>query len=220
MTSTPGQITVLIAEDYALVRAGLQLLVDGFAGIRVVATVADGRSAIAAIATHRPDVALLDITMPGLGGIEALARITVEHPATHVLMLSMHDNENHVLAALRAGAGGYLLKGSDTSELEFAIRAVARGGSFLSPELSRRVLGNLVRGNLSDDPGGGLTPRQREIVQLIAEGHTNAEIAATLALSPKTIETHRADVMKRLDIHDVAGLVRYAIRSGLIAADI
>lgn len=218
MLATP--ITVVIAEDYGLVRAGLCALIDAFAGMRVVAEVADGRAALPAIGTHRPDVVLLDITMPGLGGIETMSRIAVEHPGTRVLMLSMHDNEQYVLAALRAGAAGYLLKGAETSELEFAIRAVARGGSFLSPTISLKVLGDLVRGGGSDHAPGRLTPRQREIVQLIAEGNTNAEIASSLGLSQKTIETHRADVMKRLDIHDVAGLVRYAIRAGLVAADV
>jgi DNA-binding NarL/FixJ family response regulator len=218
MLSNP--ITVLIAEDYALVRAGLRSIIDAFVGIHVVATVADGRSALQAIAEHRPDVVLLDITMPGLGGIETMSRIAVDFPGAHVLMISMHDNEQYVLAALRAGAAGYVLKGAETSELEFAIRAVARGGSFLSPTISRRMLGDLVRSNGTDEVPGRLTPRQREIVQLIAEGNTNAEIATRLGLSLKTIETHRADVMKRLDIHDVAALVRYAIRVGLVAADV
>ncbi len=215
--STP--ITVVIAEDQTLVRAGVRALLESFGGIRVVGEAGDGRAALAEIGTHHPDVVLLDITMPGLGGIETLTRIGIEHPGTHVLMLSMHDNEEYVLAALRAGASGYLLKGSDTAELEFAIRAVARGGSFLTPSLSRRVIRDLVASGGSVEPAGRLTSRQREIVQLIAEGNTNAEIAATLGLSQKTIETHRADVMKRLEIHDVAGLVRYAIRAGLVPAD-
>ncbi len=222
MTMAPP-ITVLLAEDYGLVRAGLHALIDGFEGMRVVGAVGDGHAVIAAVGELHPDVVLLDITMPGLGGLEAMARITYDHPGTRVLMVTMHDNEEHVLAALRAGAAGYLLKGSDTAELEFAIRAVARGGSFLSPALSRRVLGDLVRGvEVPGGPGarGRLTSRQREIVQLIAEGNTNAEIAALLNLSVKTVETHRSDVMRRLDIHDVAGLVRYAVRAGLVAADV
>lgn len=213
-------INVVLAEDYGLVRAGLEVLIGGFAGIVVVAAVADGRAAIDAVRDHNPDVLLLDFTMPGLGGIETLSRVRIEHPSTHVLMISMHDNEHYVLTALQAGASGYVLKGADPTELEFAIRAVARGGSFLSPSISRRVIGGLVHGG---DIGGGpgrLTPRQREIVQQVAEGHTNAEIASQLGLSLKTIETHRADVMKRLDIHDVAGLVRYAIRAGLVTSDV
>ena len=210
-------IRILVAEDHALVRAGIRALLVGLAGIEVIGEATDGRAALKAAAELQPDVILMDISMPGLNGLEAISQLSVDQAAGRVIVLSMHDNEEYVWRALQAGAAGYLLKDAGIEELEFAIRAVARGGSYLSPAVSRRVLDDYVR-RVNDDVGVAprLTPRQREIVQLIAEGHTNQEIADTLSVSIKTVETHRAALMDRLGIHDVAGLVRYAIRAGMV----
>jgi DNA-binding NarL/FixJ family response regulator len=149
-----------------------------------------------------------------------IAQLRTEHPDVHVIVLSMHDNEEYVRQAFRAGAAGYLLKDSSSVELELAVRAVAQGGSYLTSAVSRHVVSDyLRRASDGDATSDGLTPRQREVLQLIAEGETNQQMATGLNVSIKTIETHRAQLMDRLDIHDVAGLVRYAIRSGLIPAD-
>ena len=212
-------IRVILAEDHALVRAGFRALLAAIPGVEVVGEAHDGREALAAIGELRPDVAVVDITMPGLGGIQVISQVRVEHPGVRLIVLSMHDNEEYVRQALRAGASGYLLKDSSPVELELAVRSVAQGGSYLSPAVSRYVVTDYVRRASEDGPSDGLSARQREILQLIAEGRTNQEIAGSLSLSVKTVETHRAQLMGRLDIHDVAGLVRYAIRTGLIPAD-
>ena len=213
-------IRVLLAEDHSLVRAGIRRLLEDLPGIEVVAEAQDGREAVTLIGKHLPDVALVDVTMPGLNGITAVGRVKSESPSVRVIIISMHDNEEYVWQALTAGAAGYILKDASPSELEFAIRAVARGGSYLSPAVSRHVVNDYVRlGSPERSSGERLTPRQREIVQLIAEGCTNQDIAATLGISLKTVETHRAQLMERLDIHDVAGLVRYAVRMGLVERD-
>jgi len=217
MPSSP--IQVVLAEDHALVRAGIRSLLAAIPGVEVVAEAADGRDALDAIAEWLPDVAILDITMPGLNGIQVLARVRVEYPQVRVIMLSMHDNEAYVRQALRAGATGYLLKDSSPVELELAVRSVAQGGSYLSPMVSRHVVSDFVRQRGDEEVADGLTPRQREVLQLIAEGRTNQQMADSLSLSVKTVESHRAMLMQRLDIHDIAGLVRYAVRAGLIPAD-
>ncbi len=216
----PSAIRVVLAEDHALVRAGFRSLLDGFPGVTVIAEAEDGLEALACIATHQPDVAVMDLTMPGLGGIQAIAEARRDHPGVRIVVLTMHRNEEYVRQALRAGAAAYLLKDSSPAELELAVRAVAQGGSYLSPMVSRHVVSDYVRRSASDDDvADGLTSRQREILQLIAEGHTNLQMASRLNLSIKTVETHRAQLMDRLNIRDVAGLVRYAIRVGLIPAD-
>ena len=216
-------IRVVLADDHALVRAGIRALLENIEGVAVVAEAGDGRAALRAVAEHQPDVVLMDIAMAGLNGLEATARIVREHPAVRVVILSMHANEEYVLRALQAGAIGYLLKDADTAELELAVRAAARGEAYLSPGVSRHLIADYVR-RVGRDPQlveslrhglSLLTPRQREVLQLIAEGRTTREIARLLNISVKTVETHRAQLMERLDIHDVAGLVRYAIRAGL-----
>lgn len=213
-------IRVVLAEDHAMVRAGLTRLLAEIPGVDVVAVACDGREALTLVDEYRPDVALMDITMPGLSGLNALARITADHPSVRVIMLSMHDNEEYVGHALKAGAAGYLLKDSDLAELELALRSVMRGGSYLTPAVSRHVIRDFTH-RPAKEPGvyERLTPRQTEIVQLIAEGHRNAAIGTILGVSEKTIETHRMQLMARLDIHEVTGLVRYAIRMGLVPAD-
>jgi DNA-binding NarL/FixJ family response regulator len=213
-------IRVLLAEDHALVRAGFRSLLAEMAGVTVVAEAVDGREALAMVNAHSPDVLVMDITMPALNGIQVLTQVHADHPNVRVIVLSMHDNEEYVHQALRAGASGYLLKDSSPAELELAVRSVAAGGAYLSPLVSRHLVNDFLRRASGDGaPAEVLTPRQREILQLIAEGHTNQQMADTLNLSVKTVETHRAQLMDRLAIRDVPGLVRYAIRIGLIPAD-
>jgi DNA-binding NarL/FixJ family response regulator len=209
-------IRLLLADDHALVRAGFRALLQNIAGFEVVAEAGDGPEALRLIEAHQPDVVLLDITMPGLTGLEVAARVTQAWPNIRVIMLSMHASEEFVLQALRAGANGYLLKDAGTEELETAIRAVAGGKNYLSPSVSEHVVGYLQRVRTPSDPLEQLTPRQREVLKLIAEGMTNKEIARRLNISGKTVESHRTQLMERLDIHDIAGLVRFAIRVGLV----
>lgn len=211
-------IRVLLADDHALVRAGFRALLEGLPGIQVVGEAGNGREALNLIQQTRPDVVLMDIAMSGLNGLEATARATRDNPHVRVIILSMHANEEYVLQALRAGAAGYLIKDADLAELELAVRAVARGETYLSPAVSKHVIAEYLRRTAGEpSPLSLLTPRQREILQLIAEGLTTKEIAHTLGISVKTVETHRAALMERLDIHDVPGLVRFAVRTGLVS---
>ena len=168
--------------------------------------------------TLQPDLVLMDIAMPGLNGLEATARVVKQWPSIRVLILSMHQNEEYVRQALRHGAVAYLLKDAAPMELELAIQAVLQGGTYLSPAVSKGVLSDYVQRLRGEDPGADvLTPRQREVLQLIAEGHSSKEVARRLDLSVKTVETHRSLLMKQLDIHEVTGLVRYAMRLGLLS---
>jgi len=212
-------IRVLLADDHTLVRAGFRTLLQNLAGIEVVAEADNGRDALRLIEVHQPDVVLMDIAMPGLNGLEATARATERFPHVRVIVLSMHMNEEYVLRALRAGADGYLLKDSDIAELELAIKAVTRGETYLSPPISKQVAEYVRRVNGEPSSLERLTPRQVEVLQLIAEGHTTKEVARVLDVSVKTVETHRAQLMERLGIHDIAGLVRYAIREGLVTSE-
>jgi DNA-binding NarL/FixJ family response regulator len=198
-------------------RAGIRSLLEKIPGVEVVGEAADGREAVALVKSTSPNMVLMDIAMAGLNGLEATARIRKEFPRVRVIILSMHANEEYVLQTLRAGAAGYLLKDSATAELELAIHAVARGDTYLSPAISKRVIDDyLGRTSGQKSFAEQLTPRQREILQLIAEGKSTKEIAYLLNLSIKTVETHRTQLMDRLDIHDVPGLVRYAMRIGLV----
>lgn len=211
---------IVLADDHALVRAGLRKLLESMPDIEVVGEAEDGRAALVLVESRRPDLVLMDIAMPGLNGIEAAARLSREHPEVRALILSMHQHEDYVRQALRAGAAGYLLKEAAPVELELAIQAVLRGEIYLSPAVSKGPVSDYVRRLRDEDtPDGTLTPRQREILQLIAEGHTSKEIARRLSISVKTVETHRTQLMKQLDLHDIAGLVRYALRVGLISAE-
>lgn len=196
-------------------------MLEQIPNVLVVGEAGDGREALKLVEQYRPHLALMDITMPVMNGLEATVRMVKEFPGTRVVMLSVHTDEEYVLQALRAGAVGYLLKDAGRAELEIAVAAVARGETYLSPAVSRHVVGDYVRRTGSGTEGRleTLTPRQREILQLIAEGKSTKEIASILDVSVKTVETHRAQLMERLDIHDVAGLVRYAIRTGVVTAD-
>jgi DNA-binding NarL/FixJ family response regulator len=208
---------VLLADDHALVRAGIRSLLERMTAIEVVAEASDGREALELAKKHLPDLMLLDIAMAGLNGLEALARATKEFSAVKVIILSMHANEEYVPQALRAGARGYLLKDAAVAELELALRAVNRGEIYLSPRISKRVIDSYLERLENERPlREELTLRQREIVQLIAEGKSTKEIAFFLKVSIKTVEAQRAQLMERLEIHDVAGLVRYAMRVGLV----
>jgi DNA-binding NarL/FixJ family response regulator len=211
---------VLIADDHLLVRAGIRALIESIDGVTVVAEANDGREAVDLAATLRPDIALLDVTMPGLNGLEAATRLREASPSTRVIILSMHANEAYVRTALKAGAAGYLLKSATAAELQAALQTVARGEIYLSPAVSKQVVKGFVDGTAHEaSPLDALTTRQREILQLIAEGRSTKDVAFTLQISAKTVETHRAQIMERLEIHDLAGLVRFAIRTGLISPD-
>ncbi len=213
-------IRVLLADDHQLIRAGIRLFLQTLQGIEVVAEAGDGREALELIARHRPTVVLMDLVMPELNGLETTARVAREFPGVRVLILSAIATEENVLCSLQAGAAGYLLKDSQPAELEAAIRAVAGGERYLATAVSRHVIDALLH-------GGGptrrsldrLTPRQREVLQLVAEGATTKEIGRKLGLSVKTVEMHRSQLMETLDIHDIAGLVRYAIRMGVISCE-
>lgn len=208
---------VLLADDHALVRAGIRALLEKMTGIEVVAEAGDGREALELIERQLPHVVFMDIALPGLNGLEALARATKEFHAVKVIILSMHANKEYVLQALRAGACGYLLMDAAVAELELALRAVSCGETYLSPRISKRVIDSYLERLAIERPvREELTPRQREIVQLIAEGENTKEIAFLLKVSVKTVEAHRAQLMDRLGIHHVAGLVRYAMRVGLV----
>ena len=211
------KVRVLLAEDHQLVRAGIHALLDKMAGVSVVAEVSDGQAAVKAVEMQQPYLVLMDIAMPGLNGLEAAGRIAKSWPKVKVVILSMHANEEYLRQALKAGVKGYLLKGADIQELELAIRTVSRGEPYLTPSVARYAIEAYQHeGARPLNPLDRLSPRQREILQLIAEGHSTKEIAFRLSLSAKTVETHRSLLMERLDIHDVAGLVRFAIQVGLV----
>lgn len=213
-------VRVLLADDHTLVRAGLRKLLESMPGVTVVGEAADGLALLALAAELQPDLVLMDIAMPGLNGLEATARLVKAQGGIRVLVLSMHQNEEYVRQALRHGAVAYLLKDAAPVELELAIKAVQRGEIYLSPAVSRGVVSDYVqrlRGEAA--PAVLLTPRQREVLQLIAEGHSSKVIARRLHLSVKTVDSHRSQLMKQLDIHEVTGLVRYALREGLISSD-
>ncbi len=212
-------IKVLLADDHALVRAGIRSLLNAMNEVEVVAEASSGEEAIELAASSHPDVILMDIAMKGITGLEAAARMRDRNPEVRVVILSMHSGEEYVLQALRAGAAGYLLKDAATGELELALRSVMRGESWLSPAVSRQVVEGSVQRAGSEQATEVLTARQREVLRLVAGGKSTKEIAFLLNLSVKTVETHRAQIMERLNIRDVAGLVRYALRTGLVPPD-
>lgn len=216
---THGAIRVLLADDHVLVRAGIRSLLDAMAQVEVVGEAGSGEEALALAAQLRPDVVVMDIAMKGMNGLEATARLRERLLEVRVIVLSMYSSEEYVLQALRAGASGYLVKDAATSELEVALRGVVRGETWLSPSISRQTVEGYARRMGAAAEHDALTPRQREVLGMIARGRSTKEIAYELGLSVKTVETHRAQIMERLGIRDVAGLVRYAIRVGLAAAD-
>ena len=212
-------IRILLADDHNLVRSGLKSLLMGMTGVEVVAEATNGREAIDLVGKTNPDVVLMDIGMRELNGIEAAAIISRDKPSVRIIILSMHDTHDFVSQALKAGAAGYVLKDAAPMELEFALQAVTRGETYLSPKVSSQVVQSYVRPPDAETGLEALSPRQREILKAIVSGRTTKQIAYDLGLSIKTIETHRAQIMDRLDIHDVVGLVRFSIRIGLISAN-
>jgi DNA-binding NarL/FixJ family response regulator len=208
---------VVLADDHTLVRAGLRKLLESLPDIEVVGEASDGLELLALAERLQPQLVLMDIAMPGLNGLEATGRICSAWPEMRVLILSMHQNAEYIRQALRQGAKAYLLKDSAPMELELALTAVLRGEIYLSPAASKGVVTDYVQRLRSDEETiDRLTPRQREVLQRIAQGQSTKEIARQLDVSVKTVETHRSQLMKQLDIHEVAGLVRYALRSGLL----
>src|SRR5579875_832666 len=210
-----GRTRILIADDHGIVRAGIRLLLERQGDLEVVAEAADGVEAVQSALAARPDVCILDVAMPRLTGLQAAREILAQLPRTRVLMLSMHDDEHYLYAALQAGAGGYVLKREADHDLVAAIRAVARGEAFLTNAAERAIIRRWMADG-AERPHDPLTPREEEVVKLIAEANTNAQIAAALHLSEKTVESHRANVLRKLGMRDRVELVRYAIRRGLI----
>ena len=219
MEQQTSPIRVLLVDDHSLVRSAFRSLLEKMSGIEVVGEANDGHEALELVRSTSPHVMLLDIAMPGLGGLEALPPVLLEFPSVKVLILSALVGEQVIDGAFRAGAAGYLLKHAEAEELEIAIRAVAEGKVYLSPTISRAIINNYVaRIGGESTPQVEITPRQRQVLQLIAEGKNTKEIAGLLEISIKTVESHRLQLMARLDIHDVPSLVRYAVRNGMVEA--
>jgi two-component system, NarL family, response regulator NreC len=214
------KIRILLADDHTLILAGLRLTIEQHADLVVVGEAGDGRQAVSLAASLKPDVAVLDIGMPNLNGIEAAKQITQGGSAPAVVVLSMHRDETYILRALKAGVRGYLLKDSAQSDLVRAIRSVAEGKSFFSPAVSKVLLEDYMRKlqrTGGEDSYDLLTPREREILQLVAEGKSNKEVAAILNLSVYTVETHRSNIMEKLKLKSLPELILYAVRKGIIA---
>lgn len=220
MTSTPSsRIRVLIADDHALVREGLRYVLDADPVIEVVAEASNGRQAVELALEHRPDVVVLDITMPEETGLKAAARVRELLPQARVLLLSMHDQGEYVREGMRIGTHGYLLKDSAGEELRAAIRAVHAGGTFFSPAVVRRLSSaDVVDENTATTQLEQLTPREKDVLGGVARGLTNKAIAAELGISRRTVEAHRESLMRKLQIHSVAGLTRFALEAGIVQA--
>ena len=214
-----GRIRILLADDHTMVRQGLRKLLEERPDWDVIAEAGDGREAVRLVEQYKPDVAIIDVAMPLLNGVEATRQITKRAPGTRVLVLSMHADEAYVTQILQSGATGYLLKDSADVDLLKAVSEAAQGRSFFSPAIARVMLDDYVR-QLADrgvtDRYEALSEREREIFQLVAEAKTNKEIAALLNVSPSTVETHRAHIMEKLDLHSAAEIVLYAVRRGVI----
>jgi len=215
-----SRIRILLADDHTVMRRGLRFLLESQPDLTVVAEASDGREAVQQAETAQPDVAVLDIAMPNLSGIEAAQRITAQAPKVAIVMLSMHSDEGYVLRALKAGARGYLLKDAAESDLIEAIRAVHQGKTFFSSEISKMLVEDYIREIRSrgvDDSYELLTSREREILQLLVEGNSNKDIAARLNVSPYTVETHRRNIQEKLNLRSFAELILYAVRKRIIS---
>jgi two-component system response regulator NreC len=217
-----ANVRVLLADDHAIVRKGLSALLDGEPGFEAIAEVADGREALAKVEELQPDVVLMDISMPGLNGLEATRQIRQQFPEIKILILSMYATEEYIFQALQAGASGYVVKNSAVTDLIAAIRAIQDGDSYLSPSISKMVISEYIHNHATGNGGDRydtLTSREREVLQLIAEGHSTREIAELLFISEKTVRAHGSALREKLDISSTARLTQYAIRKGLIAAE-
>jgi two-component system nitrate/nitrite response regulator NarL len=215
---TEAPIRVLVADDHAIVRTGIRHVLETEPGFSVVGEASNGSEALALALELRPDVAVLDISMPGVSGLQTAAELRRQLPETRIVVLSMHDNTEYVLESLRVGVHGYLLKDSAAAELGGAIRAVCRGESFFSPPVARQ-LGAVVRGEIARGPAGALaqlTARERQVLIGVARGQTNKEIAQELGISHRTVESHRESLMRKLDVYTVAGLTKVALEEGLV----
>ena len=221
MDESAKPIRVLLADDHPIVRAGIRSELEKIPGVQVVAEASDGRQAVELATQQKPDIVFMDISMPNLNGLEATGRLTKEVPSVRVIVLSRHENEEYYWHALRSGASGFLLKKAAVAELGDALKQVMAGEIYLTREISNRLKKKfpLQQIALAKSPLEDLTSRQREILQLIAEGQTTKAIALMLNLSPKTVEYHRAELMRRLNIFDIPGLVRFALRTGLIVQE-
>jgi two-component system response regulator NreC len=211
-------VRVVVVDDHTLIRQGIVGLLSSQPDIEVVGQAGSGQEAIAAAAALSPDVVLMDVSMPGLSGLEATKEIRSRQPDVQVLILTIHDREDYLYQALRAGASGYVLKGADVQDLLAAVRSAQRGEVYLYPSVTKALVADFLRrGATGGDPAGdGLTDREREILTLIAQGRTTSEIAADLFLSPHTVQSHRDHIMTKLDLHSKAALIKYAISKGLI----
>ncbi len=212
------KIRILLVDDHTLMRSGIRALLEDEPGLSVIGEAEDGRSAVAQACKLRPDVVIMDIAMPLLNGLEATRQIRQQCPRVRVLILSMHDNEEYIRQVLEAGAMGYILKDAAARELISAIRSVYRGEAVLSPAVTRLVIEDYLRwgGTRPQDESDGLSPREREVLQLIAEGYTNKQIAEILSISIKTVQAHRNNLMGKLDLHDRGELIKYAIQKKII----
>ncbi|OFX13266.1 MAG: DNA-binding response regulator [Armatimonadetes bacterium RBG_19FT_COMBO_69_19] len=216
-----ARIKVVVADDHAIVREGVRMILAREQDIEVVGEAGDGQQALDLVASLRPQVVIMDISMPGMGGIEATQRVKTKHPEVQVLALTMHEDETYVFQLLRAGAAGYVLKRAAAQDLVQAVRAAAKGEAFLYPSIARKVVEDYLRRVETGEEReryDGLTTREKEILTLIAQGLSNQQIAEKLYISIKTVQTHRAHILEKLGLHDRTELVRYAIRKGLIQA--
>lgn len=214
-----AKLKILIADDHVIVREGVRLILAKERDLEVIGEAGDGRQALDLVDRLHPDVVIMDLSMPGMGGIEATKHVKERHPAVNVLALTMHEDESYVFQLLRAGASGYVLKRAAAQDLVQAVRAAARGEAFLYPSITRKVLDDYlkrVEQGEERERYDGLTEREREVLTLIAQGLTNQQIAQKLYISIKTVQTHRAHILEKLGLHDRTELVRYAIRKGLI----
>jgi two-component system response regulator NreC len=215
-------IHVLIADDHIIVREGLRTLLEAQPDIEVIGEATNGEEAIARTKELNPDIVLMDITMPVMNGLEATAIIKQDNPEVKILILTMHEDDEYFFKILEAGASGYFVKGGSSTELISALNAVSRGDAFLYPTMAKKLLGDYlqrVKSGQDRETFGGLTKREREILKLVADGNNNQEIASQLFLSPATVQTHRANIMAKLNMHSLANLTKYAIKHGLITLD-
>lgn len=211
-----SKISVLLVDDHAILRAGLRALLETYSDVEVVGEAGDGEEAVRQVRKLHPDVVLMDVAMPGMNGLVATRYILEENPAVKVLILTQYGNKEYVFPLLEAGAAGYVLKQAADTDLIKAIRAVYQGDSFLYPPIARMLMEAYTSNDQAGDPYETLTPREREVLVLVAQGHSNREIADILHISPNTVDVHRTRLMKKLDLHHVADVTRYAIHRGLL----